>query len=131
MPMSPRAAPAACRRSCADPVVQDLSEYGCGTLMHLVRLEAEPVLGQHGVELVDLRDGHPLKLAVDARRVEDRWEVFTHGGRKNTGLDAVGWARQMAEHGAGEILLTSMARDGAKTGFDLALTRAVSEAVPR
>ena len=58
------------------------------------------------------------------------WDVYTHGGRKNTGLDAVGWARQMAEHGAGEILLTSMDRDGTKTGFDLALTRAVSDAVP-
>ena len=58
------------------------------------------------------------------------WDVYTHGGRKNTGLDAVAWARQMAEHGAGEILLTSMDRDGTKIGFDLELTRAVSDAVP-
>lgn len=57
------------------------------------------------------------------------WDVYSHGGRKNTGLDVVAWARQMADHGAGEILLTSMDRDGTKSGFDLALTRAVSEAV--
>ena len=57
------------------------------------------------------------------------WDVYTHGGRKNVGLDAVAWARQMAEHGAGEILLTSMDRDGTKIGFDLELTRAVSDAV--
>src|SRR5207245_1696720 len=59
----------------------------------------------------------------------DGWDVYTHGGRKNTGLDAVAWAKQMAEHGAGEILLTSMDRDGTKTGFDLELTRAVSDVV--
>ncbi len=58
------------------------------------------------------------------------WDVFSHGGRKNVGLDAVAWATQMAEYGAGEILLTSMDRDGTKSGFDLALTRAVSDAVP-
>jgi cyclase len=57
------------------------------------------------------------------------WDVYTHGGRRNTGLDAVAWAKQMAEHGAGEILLTSMDRDGTKSGFDLELTRAVSDAV--
>jgi cyclase len=56
--------------------------------------------------------------------------VFTHGGRKATGIDAIEWARKMAEYGAGEILLTSMDRDGTKAGFDLALTRAVSDAVP-
>ena len=55
--------------------------------------------------------------------------MFTHGGRKNTGLDAIEWARKMAEFGAGEILLTSMDRDGTKSGFDLALTRAVSDAI--
>ena len=58
-----------------------------------------------------------------------RWEIFTHGGRRPTGLDAVEWARRMEALGAGEILLTSMDRDGVKTGFDLALTRTVSEAV--
>jgi cyclase len=57
------------------------------------------------------------------------WDVYTHCGRRNSGLDAVQWARRMAEQGAGEILLTSMDRDGTKTGFDLALTRAVSDAV--
>ncbi len=57
------------------------------------------------------------------------WDVYTHGGRRNVGLDAVAWARQMAEHGAGEILRTSMDRDGTKIGFDLELTRAVSDAV--
>jgi cyclase len=57
------------------------------------------------------------------------WDVYTHGGRRNTGLDAVAWARHMAEQGAGEILLTSMDRDGTKIGFDLELTRAVSDAV--
>ena len=56
--------------------------------------------------------------------------MYSHGGRKNTGLDVVSWARRMAEHGAGEILLTSMDRDGTKSGFDLALTRAVADAVP-
>ena len=72
-----------------------------------------------------------IVVAIDAKRRTDGtgWEVYTHGGRKNTGLDAVAWARQMTEHGAGEILLTSMDRDGTKIGFDLALTRAVSDAV--
>jgi len=69
-------------------------------------------------------------VAVDARRVsEDRWEVFTHGGRRETGLDAVDWARRMASLGAGEILLTSMDRDGTKQGFDLELLRRVVGAV--
>ena len=79
-----------------------------------------------------------IVVAIDAkRRVGDDlllrgpgWDVYSHGGRKNTALDAVAWARQMAEFGAGEILLTSMDRDGTKIGFDLELTRAVSDAVP-
>jgi cyclase len=74
-----------------------------------------------------------IVVAIDAKRVSDdprRWEIFTHGGRKPTGLDAVEWARRMVEYGAGEILLTSMDRDGTKQGFDLELTRAISEAVP-
>ncbi len=75
-----------------------------------------------------------IVVAIDAKQVdapkgEQRWEIFTHGGRKPTGLDAVAWAVQMASYGAGEILLTSMDRDGTKNGFDLGLTRAVSEAV--
>ena len=73
-----------------------------------------------------------IVVAIDAKRRADAsgWDVYTHGGRKNTGLDAVAWARQMAELGAGEILLTSMDRDGTKSGFDLELTRAVCDAVP-
>ena len=73
-----------------------------------------------------------IVVAIDAKRVAsdpDRWEIFTHGGRKPTGIDAVEWARKMVDYGAGEILLTSMDRDGTTVGFDLALTRAVSEAV--
>jgi len=71
-----------------------------------------------------------IVAAIDARGAGDgRWEVYTHGGRKARGLDAVEWARTMAARGAGEILLTSMDRDGTQSGFDLALTRAVSEAV--
>ena len=70
-------------------------------------------------------------VAIDARRVgPDRFEVFTHGGRRATGIDAVAWAVEMARRGAGEILLTSMDRDGTRQGFDCALTRAVADAVP-
>jgi imidazole glycerol-phosphate synthase subunit HisF len=79
-----------------------------------------------------------IVVAIDAKRragadLESRgpgWDVYTHGGRKNGGLDVLAWARQMADMGAGEILLTSMDRDGTKSGFDLQLTRAVSDAVP-
>jgi cyclase len=74
-----------------------------------------------------------IVVAVDARRVPENpgnWEVYTHGGRKPTGLDAVAWCAHMAELGAGEILLTSMDRDGTRDGFDLELTRAVSDRVP-
>lgn len=78
-----------------------------------------------------------IVVAIDAKRRSDAealtrgpgWDVYSHGGRKNTGLDAVAWATEMAQRGAGEILLTSMDRDGTKAGFDLALTRAVSDAV--
>jgi cyclase len=71
-----------------------------------------------------------IVVAIDAKKTGDnKWEVFTHGGRKPTGLDAVEWAQNMERLGAGEILLTSMDRDGTKVGFDLALTRAVSDAV--
>jgi cyclase len=72
-----------------------------------------------------------IVVAIDAKAAAPgRWEVFTHGGRRGTGIDAVDWARRMAALGAGEILLTSMDRDGTRQGFDLALTRAVSDAVP-
>ena len=75
-----------------------------------------------------------IVVAIDAKKVsapgeDNRWEIFTHGGRKPTGLDAVEWAKKMAEYGAGEILLTSMDRDGTKNGFDLGVTRAISDAV--
>lgn len=70
-----------------------------------------------------------IVVAIDAKRVDDHWEVFTHGGRKPAGLDAVEWAKRVAALGAGEILLTSMDRDGTGKGFDLELTRAVSQAV--
>ena len=71
-----------------------------------------------------------IVVAIDAKKVaQDRWEVFTHGGRKATGLDAVEWAKKMQSFGAGEILLTSMDKDGQKSGFDLALTRAVTDAL--
>lgn len=73
-----------------------------------------------------------ILCAIDAKQVPgnpNKWEVYVHGGRKNTGLDAVEWAAEAARRGAGEILLTSMDRDGSKDGFDLALTRAVSRAV--
>lgn len=74
-----------------------------------------------------------IVVAIDAKQVgaegEKRWEVFTHGGRNTTGLDVIEWAQKMAEYGAGEILLTSMDRDGTRDGFDIDLTRAVSEAV--
>lgn len=75
-----------------------------------------------------------IVVAIDAKKVSeesepDKWEIFTHGGRKPTGIDAVEWAIKMVDYGAGEILLTSMDRDGTKIGFDLDLTRAISEAV--
>jgi len=76
-----------------------------------------------------------IVVAIDAKQVsaegeKKRWEIFTHGGRKPTGIDAVEWAIKMADYGAGEILLTSMNQDGTKDGFDLPLTRAISDAVP-
>jgi cyclase len=83
-------------------------------------------------ECADKFGSQAIVVAVDAKAVSpdnDRWEVFTHGGRNPTGLDAVAWAQKMQELGAGEILLTSMDRDGTKIGFNLPLTRAVSDAV--
>ncbi|MEO7055642.1 MAG: HisA/HisF-related TIM barrel protein, partial [Caldimonas sp.] len=72
-----------------------------------------------------------IVVAIDAKRRpgEEGWDVYSHGGRRNTGLDAVEWAKRMAAFGAGEILLTSMDRDGTRIGFDLALTRAVADAI--
>jgi cyclase len=68
-----------------------------------------------------------IVVAIDAKRVDDHWEVFTHGGRNPTGLDASEWSERMEQFGAGEILLTSMDRDGTKAGYDLGLTRAISD----
>lgn len=70
-----------------------------------------------------------IVVAIDAKQAGDHWEVYTHGGRQPTGIDALVWAKRMADSGAGEILLTSMDRDGTRDGFDLALTRAVVDAV--
>jgi len=73
-----------------------------------------------------------IVVAIDAKQVTadpPRWEIFTHGGRKPTGLEAIAWAKKMVDYGAGEILLTSMDRDGTRVGFDLGLTRAISDAV--
>lgn len=83
-------------------------------------------------EAADKCGNQCIVVAIDAKAKEDGsagWEVFTHGGRKGTGIDAVEWAVKMAQYGAGEILLTSMDRDGTKAGFNLPLTRAVSDAV--
>ena len=85
-------------------------------------------------EAADRFGSQCIVVAIDAKQVSAegeqlRWEIFTHGGRKPTGLDAVEWARKMVDMGAGELLLTSMDRDGTKIGFDLDLTRAISDAV--
>ena len=70
-----------------------------------------------------------IVVAIDAKRNGDRFQVFTHGGRKKTGIDAIEWAVRMADYGAGEILLTSMDKDGTKSGFDIKLTKAVADAI--
>lgn len=85
-------------------------------------------------EAADKFGSQCIVVAIDAKKVSiegeiNRWEIFTHGGRKGTGINAIEWAKKMVSFGAGEILLTSMDRDGTKSGFDLALTRAISEAV--
>ena len=85
-------------------------------------------------EAADKVGSQCIVIAIDAKRVNaegeaDKWEIFTHGGRKETGIDAVEWAIKMVDYGAGEILLTSMDRDGTKSGFDLELTRAITDAV--
>tara|TARA_B110000503_G_scaffold13037_1_gene17752 strand:- start:9769 stop:10266 length:498 start_codon:yes stop_codon:yes gene_type:complete len=85
-------------------------------------------------ELCSIFGSQCIVIAIDAKRVSDtppKWEIFTHGGRKPTGIDAIDWAIKMTkgDNGAGEVLLTSMDRDGTKDGFDLELTKAVSEAI--
>ena len=86
-------------------------------------------------EAADKFGAQCIVIAIDAKKVsapheKDRWEIFTHGGRKATGIDAVEWAIRMTTYGAGEVLLTSMDADGTKAGYDLALVRAISDAVP-
>ncbi|MDF1779715.1 MAG: imidazole glycerol phosphate synthase subunit HisF [Alcanivoracaceae bacterium] len=85
-------------------------------------------------EAADRFGSQCIVIAIDAKKVSaesepNRWEIFTHGGRKPTGIDAIEWAERMTQFGAGEVLLTSMDRDGTKNGFDIALTRAISDAV--
>ncbi len=85
-------------------------------------------------EACDTFGSQCIVVAIDAKKVsaddeENRWEIFTHGGRKETGIDAIEWAKKMESLGAGEILLTSMDRDGTKSGFDLELTRAISDSI--
>ncbi len=85
-------------------------------------------------EATDYFGSQCIVVAIDAKQVSvdaepERWEVFTHGGRKRTGIDAVAWAEKMAAYGAGELLVTSMDRDGTKSGFDLGLTKAITERV--
>jgi cyclase len=95
-----------------------------------VSINTAAVENPHLVEQAAAKYGSQcIVVAIDAKRVGGQWEVFTHGGRRATGLDAVEWARRMQAAGAGELLLTSMDRDGTREGFDLALTRAVSDAV--
>jgi cyclase len=89
----------------------------------------QEVSQRYGAQCIVVAIDAKRRLGDDLLARGEGWDVYSHGGRKNTGLDAVAWACQMAEHGAGEILLTSMDRDGTKAGFDLALTRAVSDAV--
>ena len=80
-------------------------------------------------EAAEIFGSQCIVVAIDAKRVNSHWEVFTHGGRNSTGIDAVNWAERMEKYGAGEILLTSMDRDGTKTGYDLELTQSISDRV--
>ena len=98
-------------------VIEDASaKYGAQCIVVAIDAKRRSVSGQ-------------ARLTSDGLPAGPGWDVYSHGGRTNTGLDAVSWAREMAARGAGEILLTSMDRDGTKTGFDLELTRTVSDAV--
>ncbi|MEK7438692.1 MAG: imidazole glycerol phosphate synthase subunit HisF [Pseudomonadota bacterium] len=108
-------------------LVADASgRYGAQCIV--VAIDAKRVDPGTDAKRVDPR-GDAKRVDASAEGAEMRWEVYTHGGRYPTGLDAIAWARRMQMLGAGEILLTSMDRDGTKSGFDLALTRAVAEAV--
>ncbi len=114
------------------PDVQRLLNAGADKVSINSAAVARPELVR---EAADYHGSQCIVVAIDARRVSAdgepaRWEVFTHGGRRATGIDVVQWARRMAAYGAGELLLTSMDRDGTRAGFDLELTRAVADAVP-
>ncbi|MEJ8846517.1 imidazole glycerol phosphate synthase subunit HisF [Variovorax rhizosphaerae] len=102
----------------ADPSVIDAASHKYGAQCIVVAIDAKRRTAEDEV-----------RIGTDGKAAGPGWDVYSHGGRKNTGLDAVRWAAEMARRGAGEILLTSMDRDGTKSGFDLALTRAVSDAV--
>ena len=105
-------------------VIRDASnKYGAQCIVVAIDAKRRVDLDLHAKRRVDLAPH------AKARADKSGWDVYSHGGRQNTGLDAVEWAREMTRAGAGEILLTSMDRDGTKSGFDLALTRAVSDAV--
>jgi cyclase len=112
--------------------VRDLLNAGADKVSIMTAAVDDPdLVGEAAIKIGSAN----LVLAIDARRADpgeggsEAWEVCTHGGRRPTGIDAVDWARRMAEAGAGEILLTSMDRDGTKSGYDLALLRAVTDAV--
>jgi cyclase len=99
-----------------------------------VAVNSAAIFNQNLIEELSNELGNQcIVLAIDAKKMDDKngnsWEVYTHGGRKPTGIDAIAWAKQMSAAGAGEILLTSMDRDGTKIGFDLELTKAISDAV--
>jgi cyclase len=106
--------------------IRDLLNAGADKVSIMTAAVEDPdLIGEAAVKIGSAN----LVLAIDARACEGGWEVCTHGGRRPTGLDAVAWAAQKAGEGAGEILLTSMDRDGTKSGYDLALLRAVTDAV--
>jgi cyclase len=107
--------------------VRDLLNAGADKVSIMTAAISDPDLVARAAAMIGSAN---LVVAIDAKRVGTGWEVFTHGGRKATGRDAVEWARFVAAAGAGEILLTSMDRDGTREGYDLALVRAVADAVP-
>jgi imidazole glycerol-phosphate synthase subunit HisF len=107
--------------------IRDLLNAGADKVSIMTAAISDPDLVARAAAVIGSAN---LVVAIDAKRVENGWEVFTHGGRKATGRDAVEWARFVAEAGAGEILLTSMDRDGTREGYDLAMVRAVADAVP-
>ena len=106
--------------------IRDLLNAGADKVSIMTAAVEDPdLIGESAVKIGSAN----LVLAIDARARDGGWEVCTHGGRRPTGIDAVAWAAQKAEEGAGEILLTSMDRDGTRSGYDLALLRAVTDAV--